>query len=145
MTCSGYIDMIVAITTKWRQGQWLKTGNWRKKLALQLKSLWHLTWIDVGLSFTSVKVTVITLSINKGGLPLSVLRIVKAYLHNVIVLVVKRKPAFTDFHIFPYFFTMCWGITRDNRVFCEFSINLEEIHNSLSLTVCSLSRSSEQQ
>ena len=75
----------------------------------------------------------ITLSINKGGLPLSVLRIVKAYLHNVIVLV--PLPIFI-------IFLQCTG---ESPVTIGFSINLEEIHNSLSLTVCSLSRSSEQQ
>ena len=39
--------------------------------------------MDVGLSLRSLKVTVITFSINKGGLPLSVLRILKSYLYNI--------------------------------------------------------------
>ena len=50
----------------------------------------------------------ITLSINKGGLPLSVLRIVKAYLHNVIVLVVKRKLLYR-FSYITIIFLQCTG------------------------------------
>ena len=39
--------------------------------------------MDVGFSLRSLKVTVMTFSINKGRLPLSVLRILKSYLYNI--------------------------------------------------------------